>query len=282
MSPLCDSHVYKVVLRLCEDVASPVSVKVAILLRYEEWDQLVSQKLDPLHYLEPEQFWRDSLVVGLLRKLEDLPTSFDRKAAAEENFLLSERQCRRSNDRLFPYLSPDLFWDRTDKHVLRVLTRARKIIADMLGPCPDVIDGRFGPGATYGDRGRFTTIPDKMSSSPTLTSSAWAYQVPWSATQWAKACASEGRETTYVPGNRFTTVPKDAEKHRGIAIEPSLNLFYQLGYGRVIRSRIKSAGIDLSSSHMLHRQVACEASKDGSYATIELSIAGDSGCTNRV
>jgi hypothetical protein len=99
---------------------------------------------------------------------------------------------------------------------------------------------------------------------------------------WAKACASSGKEVSFVPGNRFTTVPKDCEKDRGIAIEPSINVFYQLGYGRVIRRRLKDSGIDLTNGQDIHRLFAREASIRGHLVTLDLSNASDTICRNLV
>lgn len=275
-------QVEKAVHRLLEDLASPVSLKVALLLRHGEYDQLASCRVDPRSYIEAESYWRDATAVSLLRKLPELPTTIDRKAVAEKSFLDCEASCLRANQRIYPLL----FGDDPSPNggVSAYIKRARKIAASVLGICPDYdkIDGRFGPGATYGDRGRLTTIPDKMSSVPTLTSEAWSLHFPWSGTLWASACASSGRKVSFVRGNRFTTVPKDATKDRGIAVEPSLNVFYQLGLGRVIRRRLLRAGIDLTNGQDIHRRIACEASIGGHLATIDLSNASDTICRNLV
>jgi hypothetical protein len=272
-------QVEKAILQVFEDLGSPGSLKATLLWRAGDWDQLASCKVDPRQYIDSESYWRDATALNLLRKLVDLPTSYDRKAVAEDGFLKNEATCLRTNRRLQPYLPP--FFGEEDG-VRAHIERARKIVESILGHFPDVIDGRFGPGATYADRGRLTTIPDKMMSSPTLTSEAWPYHFPWSGTLWAKACASSGREVSFVRGNRFTTVPKDCEKERGIAVEPSINVFYQLGYGRVIRKRLEKAGVNLAIGQDIHRRVACEASIRGHLATIDLSNASDTICRNLV
>lgn len=272
--------VERAVLQLFEDLASPVSLKMKILYESGEWDQLASQQVLPEHYLDAESYWRDATAVSVLRKLEELPTSFDRKAVAEESFRISESACFRTNLRLLPYLSPGQ--PETDAGVCRFFSDARKIAKSILGPCPDDVDGRFGPGATYGDRGRLTTIPDKMSSEPTLTLDAWPFYFQWRGTAWHRAVRSSSRGLVFSSGNRFTTVPKDCTKHRGIAVEPSINLFYQLGYGRVIRGRLKRVGINLTDGQDIHRRVACEASIKGHLVTLDLSNASDTISSNLV
>lgn len=275
------TSVEKAIFRLFEDLASPVSLKATLLLRDGDVDQLSTMKVDPRHYLDAESYWRDATAASILRKCVDLPTSFDRKAVAEEAFLKCERECLSTNSRLYPFLFPEEI-QAEDKGVLSYIKRVQKIIGEILGPCPDVVDGRFGPGATYGDRGRFTTIPDKMSSEPTLTTEAWPYHFPWMGTLWAKAARVHSKKVSYVRGNRFTTVDKDCSKDRGIAIEPSINVFYQLAYGKHMRSRLKMSGINLTNGQDIHRRVACEASIRGHLATIDLSNASDTVCRNLV
>lgn len=267
-------------LSLCEGLATPISLSVAILIRYGEWDTLAAKQLDPLHYVSSEHYWRDAASVSFLRKLEELPTSVDRKAAAYKSFFECEAQCYRANERLSPFLY-SAYADE-DRGVHSFILCARKYIREWLGAFPDIFEGRFGPGATYGDKGKLTTVPDKMSSRPTLTASALGVLFPWSSTAWASACAVDGRTPEFVRGNRFTTVPKDSLKYRGIAIEPSLNLFYQLGLGRKIRARLLRAGIDLQNGQDIHRRVACEASIRGHMSTLDLSNASDTVCRNLV
>lgn len=294
MKTFVPHNVDKAVLRLFEDLATPVSLKAAMLWRYGDWDQLASMEVDPRTYVDPERFWRDAMACGITRKLEELPTSFDRKAVAEQGFLDSEIRCGRTNIRLLPYLSPGL--PDTDEDVCGYIGRARKIMKSILGPCPDTSDtvvtpegreqwrvrGRFGPGSTFGDKGVYTTIPDKMSSQPTLTPSAVTYLIPWVGTLWYDATVRAGKDPLFVRGNRFTTVPKDCKKDRGIAIEPSLNLFYQLGYGRCLRRRLMRVGIDLTNGKDIHMRVAREASITGAFATLDLSSASDTICSNLV
>lgn len=273
--------VEKAVLHLCEDLATPRSLMVSKLFENGEWDQLAMLEVDPIHYRDELSYWRDAMATSLLRKLADLPTSHNRKEVAEEGFLECERECLRANRRFYALASSSYDEDLSEG-VLNILFKARNIVSEILGPCPDLVEGKFGPGATFGDRGQFCTIPDKMSSRPTFTADAWPFLFPWSGTLWASACASSARDPERVRGNRFTTVPKDCKKDRGIAVEPSINLFYQLAYGRVMRSRLKRIGIDLSVGQDIHRQLACEASNAGHLATLDLSNASDTICKNLV
>jgi hypothetical protein len=163
------------------------------------------------------------------------------------------------------------------------ISRVRKIVVDILGESPPSSwEGRFGPGATVSDNAAHTTVPDKMSSVPTYTTNALYHLIPWSGTLWATSVASVEKAPERVRGNVFFTVPKDSLTDRPCAKEPSLNGFYQLGLGAVMKSRLLKAGIDLRHGKDRHMQAACEASRDGSSATIDLSSASDTVCRNLV
>jgi hypothetical protein len=278
---MLSQFVKQVALELFEGLATPRSLAAAMLLKAGEWDQLATLEVDPDNYLFADDYWRDAQASSFLKKYEPLPTSFDRKAVAESNFRLCEENCLRANRRLYPLLD-DLKGHLGQSGVHSFFERARKNIASILGPCPDLVSGRFGPGATFGDRGQMTTVPDKMSNEPTFTTDAWPFLVPWSGTMWASACVDIGKVPRSVPGNRFMTVPKDATKFRGIAVEPSINVFYQLAYGKVIRGRLSRRGVDLDEGQDIHRRLACDASRRGHLATLDLRNASDTISRNLV
>lgn len=256
-----------------EGLSCPRALTVLILLRSGEWAQLASLSLNPSDYPTADAYYLAACASELFRKCADFPTSSSRRAeVALENFWVAERQCFRTNRRLYPYV------DRTGdcERISGFIARVRKKIRTWLGPLPRDVFGRFGPGSTYGDTGAFTTVPDKMSTRPTTTSRDVPFTFRWEESAWARALHYTPRYAQkIVKGNRFTTVPKDSLKDRGICIEPSLNVFYQLGVGAALRGRLLSAGIDLQHGQNHHRQFACDASKDGSFCTVDLSNASD-------
>jgi len=80
-----------------------------------------------------------------------------------------------------------------------------------------------------------------------------------------------------VKGNRITTVPKDAQTERPIAIEPDLNLMLQLGVDGVIRTRLKRWGMDLNTQEV-NQALAYEGSVRDDYRspiTIDMRSASD-------
>lgn len=271
---MVDQQVISTAQLLLEKLATPVSLSVSLQIRYGCWVDIANRRVDPLAYNDPESFARDYQACELLRKYVDLPnlSKKDRASVAREGFYDAERQCSITNHRLSPLLEDHLFYGAA---VWDIVSRIRKEIKAVLGKIPSVLHGRFGPGATYGDRGRLTTIPDKMSSRPTLTSPVRDLLIHWGETHWGRAVYARRDVIETVRGNRFTTVPKDSLKDRGICIEPSVNLFYQLAVGKEIRDLLRAAGIDLRRGQEIHRQVACDASASGLFSTIDLSSASD-------
>lgn len=291
-------------LRICEGAATPRALTVAILLRYEEWDQLVSLRVDPKRYDDAEAYYRDAVPTELLRKLHGLPITVNLHEEAVKSFFESEAQCFRTNERLSPYLEGATH-PLYDERIGRIIRAARKKMVEILGRPDKTNTGNFGPGATFADRGARTTVAHKMSSNPTLTSRSWPFLFDWAGTLWAKALGEreEGSLTT-VRGNRFTSVIKDSTKNRGICIEPSINLYYQLGLGKSLKKRLRRSGIELAveeedtklpnglsgivplakgaDGQTRHKRKACVASLSGSHATVDLSSASDTVCFNLV
>jgi hypothetical protein len=76
-------------------------------------------------------------------------------------------------------------------------------------------------------------------------------------------------------GNEVTTVPKNSKIDRVIAIEPGINLWFQKGIGRMIRTRLGLVGIDLNSQER-NQQLSRRGSIHDDLATVDFSSASDS------
>jgi hypothetical protein len=149
----------------------------------------------------------------------------------------------------------------------------------------DLFDrGRCGPGVAVGARG--TDFYSKFFDSP-LTSSCEQLVVAYKnatandiGSTWATAetnRASLWGEPELVSGSRFSFVPKDDTTSRLIAIEPSLNMFYQLGLGRLLEERLVSFfGLDITSQPQINQEAARFGSVTDSLTTLDLSNASDS------
>lgn len=269
----------KVVTALCDDVATPLSALVKGLVRKGAWTELQELRVKPGDYSDAEDLFKASCVVDLLRKAQ-LKTSVNTKEAAVKTFWDCEVQNAKTNARLNRYLPELLVEEPGDSAMLSFIDDWRKEIKRVLKRLPDQLYPRFGGGSTYGDKGALTTIPDKLTGSPTLTQSAWSTcGYHWLDTAWGRYHSGPGElRLEFVRGNRFSTVPKDGLKDRGICIEPSFNLGYQLDCGDTIRTKLKTIGIDLKHGQAIHQAAAKQASMDGKRATIDLSNASDTIC----
>lgn len=278
---------------------TPRSLTVHLLVKSGEWDQLVNLSIDPLHYRwdcfgsDLDKLRRDRAATDLLRKCRDLPTSQDLHKEAVRTFHECELRCRQQNLFLTDWFSLENERITTLKHAPRglvllskKLNSARRWISKTLGGLPDFLNGKFGPGAVF-ESGEYNrrlkafglTAYDKIRNNPVASenlSHALEDHLVWDtimATGWGAALPN--RVIPRVLGNRFTSVPKDAKKNRGICIEPGLNVFGQLAVGSAMKFRLNRRGLLHSRAQDLHRQMAMQASRDGLHATLDLSNASD-------
>lgn len=146
--------------------------------------------------------------------------------------------------------------------------------------------GRAGPGASLFANGEdFFT---KFFSSKLSTSSSELYDTynefcgwfpDWRDAEISRALSHGTYRLT--SNSRVTFVRKTRDISRLICTEPSLNMFYQLGFGNILERRLKDAfGIDFALQQERNRSLACRGSIDGSVATLDLESASDSVSLN--
>lgn len=142
--------------------------------------------------------------------------------------------------------------------------------------------GRVGPGASVGSLG--TDFYTKLFAGPITSTSSYLYRLykreVWEFSQWS--CAEIIRSEHYgepvlVSGNRLNFVPKNDEISRSICVEPSLNMYFQLGHGSEIEDRLRSVyKVDLSLQPVHNRELARLGSMYGTFSTTDLASASDS------
>jgi len=255
-------------------LATPLSLTLANHAKEEDWRSVVlTDKPDPRSYTDSWSYHKDALAVGFLRKCAGLPTGVDLEAAAIRTFHSCEAENVRTNQRLYGMANEGFFPSVT---MLRFVDDCRALIASVLGRMPDSFRCVHGKGSTFSDIGN-PTVADKMSTSGTRTEDCPIHHYEESA--WARALAADPLRAYYpevVKGNRFSSVPKDSTKNRGIGIEPSINLALQLGIGAHLKDRLLRVGLDLrKKSAPKHVALAKRASMDLSYATLDCSNASD-------
>ena len=281
---------------ICESIysalGSPLSRKAYGLSRKGQFMELVSLSVDPSTYSDAFSFRNDYLACELMSKFDSFELGIDREQVALLKFLDTEDQCRSTNKRLStnyesgfgtPYSPESFIWT------------AREKIAALLGPFSwDEASTHFsfGPGAstsvrrTKGDAYfKYGVVRPHTTKANSLLSLAAVKSSP----RWFEYLLGNRDTSTFlnlpieqqieelfeiVPGNKVTTVPKNAKTDRVIAIEPDLNMYIQKGIGALIRSRLKRVLVDLDDQTK-NQRLALESSLSGSFATIDLSSASD-------
>lgn len=261
---------------ILSSINTAVSKKLLNHLLMKEYGEVISATIDPKEYENSWDFARDYLAVELMSKFPNFDVGIDRQKVAFEKFLASETRCAETNRRLLSRTEFQPFWAPAVIH-----TAARKI-EQLLGPLnwdEACLGFAFGPGSTTRVRRKTSDAYYKLSGIPECT---YNCLVPATAAlkhfkAWGDFVASQTTSEqlfAVAPGNKVVTVPKNAKTDRVIAIEPCMNIYLQKGLGSVIRRRLKRVGVNLDDqSH--NQNLACEGSRDGSLATIDLASASD-------
>lgn len=281
MSSIFTPEVKEIVLAYMEALDCGRSLAIAIMLREGDWQGIFEMKTPVHHYEGPDAYYRAVSATSLLSKLNTRVKNVDPDEEARKKWLAAEKQCFVTNRRFGEILDfGTLNGEPVPSAVHEFLVRMRKAFSWLLGERPpEEIEGRFGPGATISDAAERTTVPHKCSSVPTITASASHFLIPWVGTKWGAAVASRGDEIVFERGNRFFTAPKKATESRPCAKSPSLNAFYQLGVGKIMRRRLNRHKLLESTSQDTHRRVACVGSSTDDLVTIDLSSASDTVAT---
>lgn len=274
---------------------TPVSLSCFILLANKEYDQLATRFVDPNQYPEgifsSYRYWKDAQAVDILRKYP-LPTTFSRIDNAIAAWELAEEQCYLTNERIDHLTLWNHARNSTEgKHKL-FLSQCRKRMSRWLGPIPNSLHGKFGPGTCFESEIPNPTVVDKLWLTPNCTPECEPIvKALCDQTLWFRLRLRHG--LPYLKtcrGNRFTTVPKDGKADRSISIEPLGNLWCQLAIGSYLKKRLQLVGLPhfseerkflfpgydykIGDTQEVHRRLARDGVADG-YATIDLSSASD-------
>ena len=249
---------------LCVTIDTPRALTVFLLLKHKEYSQLVNLDIDPSDYQDHSNFADDYLVTKVLSKSPNVPLDIDRRQVALNSFYESERRCAKFNS------------DFSPRALLPGISNVASFIKKVLGPLDtkslDFISERFrfGPGATTGVTGSGSVLSDKYDEVIDLT----VPLVPFYRSILGDRWWEHQRNPRIVEGSKFTTVPKTAKTDRGIAIEPTLNIYGQLGVGAYLRRKLRYFGIDLNTQE--RNQYLASVAQERNLATIDLSAASDS------
>jgi hypothetical protein len=251
---------------------TPVSLSCYMLLKYSEFDQLVSKDINPKNYEDPYLFRDDFAAVSYLRKSASLKTSFDCKSIALESFKDSEQRCYDTNHHLLDYLNGRLISGHCEQPLTAAIRKIDRILGDF--DIDELLDEcGWGPGVTLSVKGDDTSASRKFDGDRNITVDA--YDLFGSICEKAYPTWDAWTQPYFVGGNTIITVAKNAKTDRTIAIEPGLNSWIQKGIGKVIRKRLRRAGFNLDSD-LKNQRGAYLGSLSGLLATIDFTAASDS------
>jgi hypothetical protein len=297
--------VCRVARTLWKSLGTPLALRLLSALNSGDVDTIARASVDPRKYDNAEMYYLDACAAAFLRKAEFLgelgSSELDPKAEARRTFFQTETQCKDTNERLQMYAEGRLL--PLDGRVPAVLEDARHFIKSILPPVPKLseLEVRFGPGATSRCSGDSVTLADKLAAFPEVTfdsrhlvdvvknSDVWfnllsrvhpgcLYKPLWVTDDYGDLVLVKAR-TTIAPrltrGNRFTTVRKDAKTDRGICIEPHTTGAIQLILGEYLSNVLRRIGITKEYQEEIHGRLAEEASRKGTFCTVDLKAASD-------
>jgi hypothetical protein len=271
-------------LEFCESLGTPMAMRLYYIAKTKDWPKLYELRLEPGFTRE------DVLVSQFLKKYPFKHKLLTPTKTAIANFLKSEELCRATNDK---FSSRDPF---AVKHQ-GIIWRASQIAAKILCPFDDhtyashlhTVEGMLDMGLELGYSGKKATVGNSGPFEATLIGNLSRPSVydscldhPTEVGQSAKALLCKlysltgirSADVVRVGGSKVAFVPKTGQTDRSICVEPSVNLYFQLGLGRYVRDRLKRVGIDLrDQSH--NQKLAAIGARTGAYATLDLSMASD-------
>lgn len=135
---------------------------------------------------------------------------------------------------------------------------------------------RFGPGASNGVKGTHTV--DKIYQDMTCTALCEPLVLKLRKSN-PYFLARDGllgvSGTRQIEGSRLTTVPKNEDTERTIAIEPSGNMCLQLAAGMYLEGALRHIGLDIRNQQQKNIAMAKRGSISGELATLDLKSASD-------
>lgn len=248
-----------------EALDTPVALAVKLQLDAGEFSDVVTRKIDPRDYQQLSLFRLDYQAVSGLKKAAFLRTNIDKRKAAMKSFHDAEAKCQETNKRLNDLMDGKLIIDR---EIFATLERAAKLIKQILGPIPQSLNFKFGPGVTSSVK-KYVTLPKKYASEIDVTPQLFCNLLDIIGPVWAR----ELKTVNLVKGCKIAFVPKDAKTDRTIGIEPHLSGYVQLGIGGYLRERFRP-WVNLSTGQEVNRFFASVAA-EWRLATVDLKAASD-------
>jgi hypothetical protein len=232
--------------------------------------------------LPPEASYKqvaaNQLLNAITKKL--LPENSDKAdLLAKEKFLTSNKKCE--DWVLSPVRMKDEYLlGEFREEVYRFFHSGGQFLFDSFSSLLEF--GKTGPGSSIGARSQ--SMYAKLWASPLTASSQSLYDMYRAYTRMypefsnAESIRQENHGSVLISDHSRTSfVPKTSDISRMICTEPNLNMFFQLGLGRILEDRLRQVfSIDLTEQPLWNRRLARVGSISGRYSTIDLESASDS------
>lgn len=290
---------------LLSAIDCPRSLTVWLLFKHKEHNQLVDLECSPQHYSNAEEFRNAYVATEFLSKANFLELATDRKAVAMKKFFDFEELCARTNSYFRFGGQKRINNPLCERLLFATIRKVHQILGEFSGE--EWIEScNWGPGVSTLIKGDHVSATNKFQSEigitrdlHSLVSEFLSQAYPLWALHLARISEVQvqmedtgvtyttsmnidpseklvsGEAFKFEVGNHVVTVPKNAKTDRVIAIEPGLNIWFQLGVGSMIRRRLRRYGIDLNSQEH-NQRLAKLGSLTGHLATVDFSSASDS------
>lgn len=255
----------------------PRALAVWLLYENKEHAQLANLSFDPKDYGNTVALANAYAATKFLSKFKKLNLDYDKETVAFEKFKSFELLCKHTNNRFRDLSADPLFKGPAVWLHNAVIRKIEWLLGDWSTEeffrMPD-----WGPGASTLIRRANASSPRKFQSETGITRDLHALiptdMIISAYPLWGVHLVRVGFPT-YQVGNKVITVPKDASTDRVIAIEPGINLWFQLSVGEMISRRLSRVGIDLHDQSK-NQALAKLGSKTSNLVTVDLSSASDS------
>ncbi|DAD51943.1 RNA-directed RNA polymerase [ssRNA phage Esthiorhiza.2_6] len=280
-----EATTYSVVHEYFKSLDCPRSLTCWLLYESGEYDQLVNLDISPKDFNDSSSFRDAYQATKFLSKNSFLKVNIDRKAVALSKFSEMEELCKETNRRFRnPSLDQLSNWDS-----VTLLNAMRQKITSILGVCPieEVLErSNWGPGVSTLLKGSNVSATNKFQQEVGITRDLYSLMFDSESSDrtgifelayplWGAELRKRDSFPVFEVGNVVVTVPKNSKTDRVIAVEPGLNLWFQLGIGKVIRRKLRRHGIDLSYQSR-NQWLAKLGSESPFFATVDFSSASDS------
>lgn len=255
----------------------PRSLAVWLLYESGEHQQLLELPYDPLHFNSVREARDSYLATEFLSKFTGLVLDRDLDEVAFTKFREFEALCKETNGR-FRNLSSDpkfkgpIVWLHN-----ATIRKIDRILGDF-SPEELITKANWGPGASTLIKRRDASPARKFQFETGITRDLFDLIPPTLLGEaypaWSAHLVEQGFPNFQV-GNKVITVPKSAKTNRVIAIEPGINLWFQLAIGDMVRERLLRFGID-TRNQGANQRLAQAGSITGKLTTVDFSSASDS------